>query len=58
MSSAAVTTAPDRDAARDHLLGTLEPGDVVLIKASRGVALDVLVDELAAALGPASGSPA
>jgi UDP-N-acetylmuramoyl-tripeptide--D-alanyl-D-alanine ligase len=58
MSSAAVSVVPDRDAAREHLLRTLEPGDVVLVKASRGVALDVLVDELAAALGVASGSPA
>jgi UDP-N-acetylmuramoyl-tripeptide--D-alanyl-D-alanine ligase len=54
------TTAPvervaDRDAARDRLLEILEPGDVVLVKASRGVALDVLVDELAAALGRARG---
>jgi UDP-N-acetylmuramoyl-tripeptide--D-alanyl-D-alanine ligase len=42
---------PDRDAARDRLLEILRPGDVVLVKASRGVALDVLVDELVAALG-------
>ena len=41
----------DRDAARERLIETLAPGDVVLVKASRGIALDVLVDELAAALG-------
>jgi UDP-N-acetylmuramoyl-tripeptide--D-alanyl-D-alanine ligase len=41
-----------RDAAREHLLENLLPGDVVLVKASRGVALDLLVDELVAALGP------
>ena len=50
------TTAPaelvaDRDAARDRLLDVLEPGDVVLLKASRGIGLDILVEELAAALG-------
>ncbi|HET7473687.1 MAG TPA: UDP-N-acetylmuramoyl-tripeptide--D-alanyl-D-alanine ligase, partial [Candidatus Limnocylindrales bacterium] len=53
------TTAPvdrvaDRDAARDRLVELLRPGDVVLVKASRGVGLDVLVDELAAALGGAT----
>jgi UDP-N-acetylmuramoyl-tripeptide--D-alanyl-D-alanine ligase len=42
---------PDRDSARDRLLEILRPGDVVLVKASRGIALDVLVDELVAALG-------
>lgn len=46
-----VDLVPDRDAARDRLLALLEPGDVVLVKASRGVGLDVLVDEVAAALG-------
>ena len=49
----AIERAPDRAAARDHLVKALRPGDVVLVKASRGVALDVLVDELATALGPA-----
>jgi UDP-N-acetylmuramoyl-tripeptide--D-alanyl-D-alanine ligase len=60
MSPAAVVTVPDRDAARTALLATLEPGDVVLVKASRGIALDVLVDELVAALGGAAraGTPA
>ena len=48
-----VTPVGDRDAARDRLLEILRPGDVVLVKASRGIALDVLVDELVAALGPA-----
>jgi len=44
----------DRDAARERLLEILEPGDVVLLKASRGIGLDVLVDELASALGGAT----
>jgi UDP-N-acetylmuramoyl-tripeptide--D-alanyl-D-alanine ligase len=48
-----VTVVADRDAARDHLATHLRTGDTVLVKASRGVALDVLVDELVAALGGA-----
>ena len=40
----------DREAALALLLDELRPGDVVLVKASRGVALDVLVDELVDAL--------
>ncbi len=47
-----VIQAADRVAARDRLLELLRPGDVVLVKASRGIALDVLVDELVATLGP------
>ena len=35
----------------DVLRRDLAPGDVVLVKASRGIALDLLVDELVAALG-------
>ena len=52
LAAAAITSVPDRDAAREHLVASLQPGDVVLVKASRGVALDLLVDELAAVLGP------
>ncbi len=51
MPPSSVVRVPDRAAARDDLIGALEPGDVVLVKASRGIALDLLVDELAAALG-------
>jgi UDP-N-acetylmuramoyl-tripeptide--D-alanyl-D-alanine ligase len=47
---------PDREAARERLLELLRPGDVVLVKASRGIALDLLVDDLVAALGGA-GTP-
>ncbi len=52
-TSASVDVVADRDAARERLLEYLGPGDVVLVKASRGVALDILVDELVAALGGA-----
>ena len=41
----------DRDAALEALRSRLRPGDVILVKASRGVALDVLVEQLAAELG-------
>jgi UDP-N-acetylmuramoyl-tripeptide--D-alanyl-D-alanine ligase len=37
----------DRELAIQVLAGTLRQGDVVLVKASRGIALDVLVDRLA-----------
>ncbi|MBA2719683.1 MAG: UDP-N-acetylmuramoyl-tripeptide--D-alanyl-D-alanine ligase [Chloroflexi bacterium] len=56
LSAAATSMVPDRDGARDVLLGDLRPGDVVLVKASRGVALDLLVDELVVALGGADGA--
>jgi len=38
-------------AATERLVDALLPGDVVLVKASRGVALDALVDALVVALG-------
>jgi UDP-N-acetylmuramoyl-tripeptide--D-alanyl-D-alanine ligase len=40
----------DRDAALDQLRGRLRDGDVILVKASRGVELDLLVEGLRAAL--------
>jgi UDP-N-acetylmuramoyl-tripeptide--D-alanyl-D-alanine ligase len=42
----ALARAADRDAARDILLAELADGDVVLVKASRGASLDVLVEAL------------
>jgi hypothetical protein len=47
-----IAEVADRLEALDYLLARLEPGDVVLVKASRGIAMDMLVDELVAALGP------
>ena len=41
----------DRAEALDVLRTILMPGDVVLVKASRGIELDLLVDDLVAALG-------
>jgi len=54
MAPDAIATVPDRAAALERLLVELRPGDVVLVKASRGIALDLLVDELRAALTAAS----
>ena len=45
-----VTQVNDREAALEELDRWLAPGDVVLVKASRGVALDLLVDGLRARL--------
>jgi len=46
-----VTMAPDRAAAAALLAGDLREGDVVLVKASRGIELDLLIDDLVARLG-------
>ena len=46
-----ILEARDREAALDLLRARLRDGDVVLVKASRGVELDVLVDALRAELG-------
>lgn len=47
-----VMVADDADQAYLALTETLKPGDVVLVKASRGMALDVLVERLRAWGGP------
>jgi UDP-N-acetylmuramoyl-tripeptide--D-alanyl-D-alanine ligase len=49
----AITTVPDRRSAFGAIMARHRPGDVVLVKASRGVELDKLVDDLVAALGAA-----
>jgi UDP-N-acetylmuramoyl-tripeptide--D-alanyl-D-alanine ligase len=51
MPGDAVVEVADRDSALVHLLGELRPGDSVLLKASRGIALDLLVEELLRAGG-------
>jgi UDP-N-acetylmuramoyl-tripeptide--D-alanyl-D-alanine ligase len=45
----------DRDAALDLLRSRLRDGDVVLVKASRGIELDLLVDALRVELGRGAG---
>jgi UDP-N-acetylmuramoyl-tripeptide--D-alanyl-D-alanine ligase len=44
--------APDQEAALELLRPRLRPGDVILVKASRGIALDRLVERLREELGP------
>ncbi len=51
MSPGRVIQVPDRQAALEALRPRLAPGDVILVKASRGIALDRLVDDLRAELG-------
>jgi UDP-N-acetylmuramoyl-tripeptide--D-alanyl-D-alanine ligase len=51
MPPARVTVVPDVDAARDHLAPRLRDGDVVLVKASRGIGLERLVDGLVDSMG-------
>ena len=51
-----VASVADRDEAFALLVRELEPGDVVLVQASRGIALDQLVEQLAATLGRRDGS--
>jgi UDP-N-acetylmuramyl pentapeptide synthase len=49
-----VTVAPDQDAVLATLPPRLRAGDVVLVKASRGIGLDRLVDGLREELGKGS----
>jgi UDP-N-acetylmuramoyl-tripeptide--D-alanyl-D-alanine ligase len=44
-----IVEVADREAALESLAGALRAGDVVLVKASRGIALDLLVDALSEA---------
>jgi UDP-N-acetylmuramoyl-tripeptide--D-alanyl-D-alanine ligase len=52
MASGRVIEVADRQAALEALLPRLAPGDVILVKASRGIALDRLIDELRIELEP------
>jgi UDP-N-acetylmuramoyl-tripeptide--D-alanyl-D-alanine ligase len=54
MPAAAVHIVADRAAATDLLLRVLQPGDVILLKGSRGAALDLLLGPLQAAAGRAA----
>ncbi|HEV7211146.1 MAG TPA: UDP-N-acetylmuramoyl-tripeptide--D-alanyl-D-alanine ligase [Blastococcus sp.] len=47
---------PDRDTARELLVATLRPGDVVLVKASRSYGLEALAADLLAAGGSGEGA--
>ena len=53
LDPARILRVDDRDAALDALRSRLRPGDVVLVKASRGIELDRLVEDLATDLGGA-----
>ncbi|HET9435926.1 MAG TPA: UDP-N-acetylmuramoyl-tripeptide--D-alanyl-D-alanine ligase [Candidatus Limnocylindrales bacterium] len=46
-----IVRVADREEAADRLGELLRPGDVVLVKASRGIELEVLVDALASTFG-------
>jgi len=56
MDPAAIHRPPDQEAAFGLLLDILRPGDVVLLKGSRGVALDLLVDRLKDAAASGEGA--
>jgi UDP-N-acetylmuramoyl-tripeptide--D-alanyl-D-alanine ligase len=56
MAADRLVVVPDRASALDALLARLRPADVVLVKASRGIELDLLVDDLARALGGPAGA--
>jgi UDP-N-acetylmuramoyl-tripeptide--D-alanyl-D-alanine ligase len=51
LDAGAIVRVPDRAAALDAVLAVHRAGDVVLVKASRGIELDKLVDDLVLALG-------
>jgi UDP-N-acetylmuramoyl-tripeptide--D-alanyl-D-alanine ligase len=54
LNGGAVQAYPDKDAAQAEVLAGLVPGDVVLVKASRGLALDTVAEAiLAFGEGPA-----
>jgi UDP-N-acetylmuramoyl-tripeptide--D-alanyl-D-alanine ligase len=51
MDPDSVETPGDAHAARAAVVASASPGDTILVKASRGAALDALVEELVAAGG-------
>jgi UDP-N-acetylmuramoyl-tripeptide--D-alanyl-D-alanine ligase len=51
LSPSAMVTAPDAEAAARLLSGWLRPGDLLLLKGSRGVRLERILDRLRAAEG-------
>ncbi|HSO29458.1 MAG TPA: cyanophycin synthetase, partial [Candidatus Sulfomarinibacteraceae bacterium] len=53
MPPSGIVEVEDREAGAERLETVLRPGDVVLVKASRGVGLDVLVGRLVARFGEA-----
>jgi len=57
MDAAAIVETPDRDAALAQLERRLRPGDIVLVKASRGAELDLLVDDLRRVAETRAGAP-
>ena len=48
MPSGAVAVAPDRAAAETEVVARVRPGDLVLVKGSRGIGLDAIVERLKA----------
>jgi UDP-N-acetylmuramoyl-tripeptide--D-alanyl-D-alanine ligase len=54
LPSTRAVPAADKAAAVAVVTSDLGPGDVVLVKASRGLALDTVADEILAAVGPPS----
>jgi UDP-N-acetylmuramoyl-tripeptide--D-alanyl-D-alanine ligase len=48
MATGRVTHVPTRDAAADLALEWIRPGDLVLVKGSRGIGTDLVVDRLKA----------
>lgn len=48
MPAASVVVVPERQAAIDEVLKRVRPGDLVLVKGSRGIGLDAVVDRLTA----------
>ena len=48
LPSSQITVVADKTAAVDEVLKRVRPGDLVLVKGSRGIGLDLVVDRLKA----------